>query len=802
MTIRRRLVGGYLAVAVLVGLMGLVAWRIEEASAKRASVSEAVHVAEMIGQDLAGRGGADTGQRLYEQPAALAEYIARLHDLQGRDVVVIDRTQRILGDAVPANVGTEFVQDTDGEVGATVRTGSPSTFVERSADYPAGIRQVVVPLRTADGLVVGAVILEYTPLYDDVMARSATARRDILFTAATGVVVVMLLGVVLAELIVRRIGALTVAVSAIRDGEYSRRIHPRGRDELTVLGRAFNAMAEELERSAQEILAKEVTDRILASAGEGICGVDAQGRIAFANEAAGRITGTAPSDLLGRDATDLLPDTDLPLEDADGVPREGGLTRPDGSVVAVSCTVSPIHRGAQRIGSVVVLRDVTRQQALEQDLRHQTLHDSLTGLPNRLHFDGALTHAVAGARRTGEEIAVLFIGVDGFKRVNDSLGHQAGDQLLLEFADRLRQVVRVGDTVARFGGDEFAVLLTAADDETAAVAQRLLAALARPVALADRSVTVTASIGIVLGQHAGADPQVVLRNADVAMDTAKRRGGNCFEIFEAHMHEELMQRLDLEYRLREAIRRGGLVLHYQPIVELGTGRVCGVEALVRWPDETGRLRPPMTFIPLAEETGLIVDLDWWVLTEACRTALRWQRCEPGRAPGYVSVNMSAATLQLPDVVARVAEILRATGLPPAALLLEITETTLMCDIALVSGKLEELRAIGTRIALDDFGTGYSSLGYLRDLPADTLKMDRSFVARLGHDKRDRALVQAVAQLGHALGLVVLAEGVEDETQLAELVDIGCDLAQGYYFGRPQAEADLMELLGIQTTVTA
>jgi diguanylate cyclase (GGDEF)-like protein/PAS domain S-box-containing protein len=803
MSIRRKFVGGYLAIAVYVALIGFMSWRVEVASARHASVSEAVHVAEMIGHDVGE--DRDTGQPLYQRPAELADYIADLHEQQDRDVVVVDRDRRVLGDAVPADVGSVFVEDPGDEVGAAVRTGATSTFIEHSADSPSGIRQVVVPLRTAANLIVGAVVLEYTPLYDEVMARTADARRDILLSSTAGVVLVLVLGIALAEVIVRRIGALTVAVGAVRDGEYSRRVDTRGRDELTALGRTFNTMAEELERSAREILAKEVTDRILASAGEGICGVGADGRITFANEAVGRITGTPASDLLGRDAAQLLPATDVPLDTGtgDGLPWEGMLTRPDGSVVQISCTVSPIRRGDLQAGSVVMLRDVTRQRALEQDLRHQALHDRLTGLPNRVHFEEALTHTVGRARRAGEAIAVLFVGVDGFKRVNDSLGHHVGDQLLREVSDRLCDMVRAGDTVARFGGDEFAVLLAPADDETAvAVVQRLLPALARPIPLNDRNVTITASVGIVLGVHNTADPHEVLRNADVAMDAAKRRGGNCFEIFEAHMHEELLQRLDLEYRLRDAIRDNELVLHYQPIVDVRTSRVRGVEALVRWPDETGRLRPPLTFIPLAEETGLIVDLDWWVLTEACTTILRWHRDAPDHAPAYVSVNMSAATLQLPDVADRVAAVLRTTGLTPSALLLEITETTLMTDMALISQKLQQLRAIGARIALDDFGTGYSSLGYLRDIPADTVKLDRSFIARLGDDTRDHALVHAVTQLGHALGLTVLAEGVETQIQLAELVDLGCDLAQGYHLGRPQPEGELLTLLDIRPAVTA
>ncbi|MGX6607537.1 putative bifunctional diguanylate cyclase/phosphodiesterase [Micromonosporaceae bacterium Da 78-11] len=739
MNVRNRLLGGFLLIAIMVAVTGGIALHADSASARQAAITEAVQVAG----------------------------------------------------------GTTFDHDTDDQVGATIADGRSRTFVEVSVDYPDGIRQVVVPLVGPDRVTLGAVILEYTPLYDQMMASTRHAQTIILVAGLVCIALVLLLGYLTATSITRRINGLTAGVQVIRDGDYSWRVALRGRDEISRLGSAVNDMAGRLERSAREILAKEYTDSILANAGEGICGVDAHDRITFANEAAGRLTGLGVDGLLGQQVMTVPPDADR--TGGDGAEREGRLQRPDGTSVQVAYTVSPIGKGGRRIGAVIVLRDVSRQRALEHDLRHQALHDGLTGLPNRKLFLDRLDHAVTRARATGETVGVLFLDLDGFKRINDSLGHAAGDLLLRTAAERLTGVLRAPDTIARLGGDEFAVLLENADRATVdRLVQGCLDALARPFVVHGREAVISVSIGVVVEAARYEDADEALRDADVAMYAAKAQGKARFEIFESRMHEQLLDRLDMESRLRDAVHRGELRLHLQPVVSVPDRRINGVEALVRWADPEHGLQQPGSFIPLAEETGLIVEIDRWMLLEACHTVKQWQDSAPHTAPDWVSVNLSAANLEVPDLTDRVAYALATSGLPPSCLVLELTETVLMRDIAVTSARLEELRLLGVKIAIDDFGTGYSSLGYLRDIPVDVLKVDRSFITDLAGNARQQELVNAVVQLGHTLGLRVVAEGIEDEDQLRALTTMGCRFAQGYHLGRPEPAAELIVHLAADT----
>jgi diguanylate cyclase (GGDEF)-like protein/PAS domain S-box-containing protein len=431
-----------------------------------------------------------------------------------------------------------------------------------------------------------------------------------------------------------------------------------------------------------------------------------------------------------------------------------------------------------------VLADALERQAIEDAIRDRALHDPLTGLPNRVLFVDRLEHALARLPRQQSLAAILFLDLDHFKLVNDSLGHQVGDELLAAAAPRLKQALRSSDTVARFGGDEFGILLEdiASERDAIETAERIAAIFARPFVLRGSEHFVTTSIGIALARG-GEQADELIRDADAAMYRAKERGRARYEVFDEGMRGRAIERLRVENDLRRALERGELRLEYQPVVSLGDYSLVGVEALLRWRHpERGEISPA-EFIPIAEENGLIEPLGRWVLEQACRQAARWYHGRPDAAPITMSVNLSAVQVtrrSLPDVVAAV---LRSTGLDPACLSLEITETVMVRDADGLGEVLKALKALGVRLVLDDFGTGYSSLSYLTRLPLDVLKVDRSFVDGLGSEPRDTAITETIIAMSRALSLEVVAEGVETTDHVRELRRLGCGLAQGFHFSR-------------------
>jgi diguanylate cyclase (GGDEF)-like protein/PAS domain S-box-containing protein len=430
----------------------------------------------------------------------------------------------------------------------------------------------------------------------------------------------------------------------------------------------------------------------------------------------------------------------------------------------------------------------------EGQLSHQAHHDPLTGLPNRILFHELLEHALARSVRVNTAVAVLFLDLDRFKVVNDSLGHDAGDALLAVLARRLESVLRPGDVVSRFGGDEFTVLCEDIDPHAAGrqsvnVADRIIDAISEPFVLDGDEQFLSASIGIALAFHGSERPEDLLRDADAAMYRAKERGRGCCEIFDEAMRARAQDRHEIENALHRAVSREELRVFYQPVISLYDGECVGVEALVRWQHPDRGLLAPREFIPLAEETGLVVPMGLWILKAAATQAAQWRRSQREPSRFRLSVNLSGRQLQDPDLAPAVDELLETVGLDPQALCVEITETVLMED-AVGVGALKALKSIGVRVSVDDFGTGYSSLGYLRRFPVDEVKIDRSFVARLGTDPADAAIVAAVVSLGHALGVSVVGEGVETEAQLDELRELGADAAQGFLFAPPQPAADL------------
>ena len=534
--------------------------------------------------------------------------------------------------------------------------------------------------------------------------------------------------------------------------------------------------------------------------------VDAEGRGLYASPSVERMLGYPIESLLHQPLLPLVHPDDLALAEAtlaqlvitgSGTARmELRMRRADGSYGWYEATgTNQLHDSSVR-GIVVNLRDIKERRTFEERLTHQAFHDALTGLPNRALFQDRLTMALSRRRLSDSQVGVLFLDLDRFKVVNDSLGHEAGDRLLEAVAERLKVGVRPEDTLARMSGDEFTVLLEEVNDARDAemVAERLIGALRSPFIVADREIFVGVSIGIALGAR-GTSPEDIVRDADLAMYRAKERGRRRYEVFASDLGDQARNRLELESDLRQAIERGELRLHYQPEVNLADRCLVGVEALVRWEHPTRGLLVPGQFISIAEETGLIIPLGAWVLEQACLQLRQWALDYPERRNLRMSVNLSGRQLeQHRRLVDTVASVLQETGIDPGLLTLELTESVLMDNTELNVNTLRELRALGVELAIDDFGTGYSSLNYLKHFPISTLKLDRSFVHGLGNDEADAAIAQSAIGLAHALNLRVTAEGIELDEQLTQLRRMGCDRGQGFHFSRPVPASELEELV--------
>ncbi|HXP95843.1 MAG TPA: EAL domain-containing protein, partial [Telmatospirillum sp.] len=416
-------------------------------------------------------------------------------------------------------------------------------------------------------------------------------------------------------------------------------------------------------------------------------------------------------------------------------------------------------------------------------------HDTLTGLPNRLLAKDRMEVVMARANRSRSKAALLFLDLDHFKKVNDSLGHPVGDELLRLAATRLRECLRETDTLCRQGGDEFLILLgdITEMEATSLVAEAILAKLAEPFSVMDQELSISASIGIAMYPDDGNDFETLSRHADIAMYHAKEMGRNAYRFFAEKMNVDSSEYLKVRNGLRQSLERNELLLHYQPQFDLTSGRAVGVEALIRWHHPDSGLIAPARFIPVAEESGLIVPIGAWVLNEACRQAMAWRRA--GLTELVMAVNLSAVQFKRGDLLQTITEALALSGLPPQYLELELTESILISDTATVLAMVDQLTELGVKLSIDDFGTGYSCLAYLKRFRVDRLKIDQSFVRHITTDPNDRAIVQAIVQLARGLGLKTVAEGVEDEAALSALVALGCDDAQGYYLARPTGAAD-------------
>ena len=566
-----------------------------------------------------------------------------------------------------------------------------------------------------------------------------------------------------------------------------------------------------LERFAHEAtLAQQLAERealltgLVENSSDVIAVVDDAGTLTYVSPAITATTGADANDVVGRHVGSMLRHaaTGDPIAGPDEFPRRTPMPLCMGSVSSpldVEVTANPMPDGT----TILNIRDVSDRRRLEAEIEYRAFHDDITGLPNRSLLLDRLDHALRRRERSGGLLAVALIDIDDFKGVNDSLGHAAGDVLLRHTGARLTQALRDVDTAARIGGDEFALVLEGFDhtEQITMVIDRVLDALRQPISLEGREISISASVGLTVTDCA-AEPDELMRNADAAMYAAKKSGKNRCATFEPNMHAQGANRLELRTELEAALRGEQFVLHYQPIMALDSAAVAGFEALVRWNHPTRGLVPPLDFVPLAEETGLIAPLGRWILHEACREASEWH-VTAGTTVG-LSINLSAVQLRSRDVIADVANALAAAKLDPSRLTLEVTETALMGDTEAVAAVLAGLKALGVRIAIDDFGTGYSSFAHLQSLPIDVIKVDRSFVSVVGEGPEQAAYAKAIVNIAQTLGLETVAEGVEAQSQSLLLQEWGCAFAQGWLWhaALPAAEAARLVAEGVRVAVAA
>lgn len=531
--------------------------------------------------------------------------------------------------------------------------------------------------------------------------------------------------------------------------------------------------------------------------------VESAGRIVFANKAAQRLfLAQRPADLLSHGLLSLaapgcrtgVAEAIRELEQDGFCPTaEEQVVRLDGTIVDVAVTRISFAYGG-RAAIQMVARDISERKRLEKQLQYQASHDMLTGLANRNLLQERLRQAIAYAARYGHPVWVAFLDLDRFKVINDSLGHKAGDTMLKAIAERLQSASRETDTVARHGGDEFVLILPerADGDQALGYLQRIIDTVAQPLMIAGHEFFVSCSIGVAVYPTDGTDPGILVEHADIAMYRAKAAGRNNVQFYASAMNERALERLRIEGALRNAIEREEFLLHYQPQVDLRTGQIVGMEALIRWQHPELGITSPSNFIGLAEETGLIVQIGAWVLRTACAQNKAWQRAGLGHL--RIAVNLSARQFVQQDLAQMIATVLKETGLAAHYLELELTESLVMTEVERAVAILRDLKALGTKLSIDDFGTGYSSLAYLKRFPIDVLKIDQSFVRDITLDPDDAAIVTLIIRLAHSLRLHVIAEGVETHEQMDYLRRQGCDLMQGYYFSPPVSAAAFEQML--------
>ncbi len=659
----------------------------------------------------------------------------------------------------------------------------------------------------------------------DFMAEIAASRRNTILLCALALATAIASGLYTSRWITRPLQSFSSASRAIAEGDLDQEIGPTGLKELEVLAQAFNRMADRLaasfsalqrskaavEAAHAEIQQQSALFRLVAeNMSDLVCLNGADGRYLYVSPSVEWLLGYRPEDLLGQQPCDLVHPDDLPQgrQQQVGPGQSSSVYRMrhrQGHYLWLETFSRPILDGdGQVVQTQTTSRDVTEQMRMRRQLEHDACHDSLTGLPNRKQLLEGLEVALGKTRRDRRySFALLFLDIDHFKVVNDSLGHLVGDELLMEVASRLKLALRLTDLAVRLGGDEFVVLLEEIGDREVAeaIAEQILEALRQPFELSSHQMFATVSLGLVMGNAHYQSASEIIRDADTAMYRAKARGRDGYQVFDRGMHDRAIARLTLETELRQALlyRPAEFMLYYQPIVDLKTAEVKGFEALVRWQHPQRGIVMPGEFIPVAEETGLIVPLSYWLLELACTQMAQWQRTYPQARELMVSVNLSALQLHTTELLTRVDDILPKAGLPPRSLALELTESMLIDHIDDTMTVLNGLHQRGIFLSIDDFGTGYSSLSYLYQFPIDNLKIDQSFISQMETSSSHEKIVHTIITLGRQLGFRAIAEGIETPQQVATLRRLGCHYGQGYWFGRPQSATDVEAWL---TTATA
>jgi len=602
----------------------------------------------------------------------------------------------------------------------------------------------------------------------------------------------------------------SVALQAMQEGAQD--YLTKGQIEPRELLRAMRYAVERKVIEETLFTEKERAQVTLDSIGDGVVCADIEGNITFLNLVAETLTGWSFLEVNGRPIAEVLriinattreviPD---PMERVMGdnrtehLPSDSMLVRRDDTEVPIEDSVSPIrNREREVIGAVIVFRDVSAARAMSEQIAHSAEHDFLTGLPNRLLLNDRVSQAIALGQRHSYQVAVLFLDLDGFKHINDSLGHAIGDKLLQSISERLVECIRAVDTVSRQGGDEFVMLLPAVENaqDAALAARRMLEAISEAHSIDNHELHVTASIGISVYPEDGLDVETLIQNADTAMYQAKENGRQSYQFFEAAMNVRAVERQSIEESLRRALERNEFALHYQPKINLRTRAITGAEALIRWTHPTRGAVSPAQFIPVAEDCGLILPIGEWVLREACTQAQAW--VDAGLPEISMAVNVSAIQFQQEGFLQGVFDTLEETGFDPTCLEVEVTESALMKRAEITAVVLQMLRGGGVKVAIDDFGTGYSSLSYLRKFPLDALKIDQSFVRQITTTPDETTIVSAIISMAQSLKLRIVAEGVETAEELAFLEAHECEEAQGYYFSRPVPAAQFAALLANQ-----